>query len=58
MLDCGEGTFNQLYKIYGDKTDEILMKLKGIYISHLHADHHLVSDFLYLLLAMVINSHC
>ncbi|XP_076073663.1 zinc phosphodiesterase ELAC protein 2-like isoform X2 [Mytilus galloprovincialis] len=41
LMDCGDGTINQLYMLYGDKTDEILINMKCIYISHLHADHHL-----------------
>lgn len=41
LLDCGEGTSSQLYRLYGDKTDEILIKLKAIFISHLHPDHHI-----------------
>lgn len=41
MLDCGEGTLGQLYRVYGDATNDILRNLKIIWISHLHADHHL-----------------
>lgn len=42
ILDCGEGTLGQIIRFYGrDGADEILKKLKMIYISHLHADHHL-----------------
>lgn len=42
LLDCGEGTYSQLCRFYGnDKIPGILNKLKAIYISHLHADHHL-----------------
>lgn len=42
ILDCGEGTLGQIVRFYGrDESDEILKKLKLIYISHLHADHHL-----------------
>lgn len=41
MLDCGEGTLNQLYLLYGpEKTDEILKNLRLVLISHMHADHH------------------
>nr|XP_055050937.1 zinc phosphodiesterase ELAC protein 2 [Misgurnus anguillicaudatus] len=40
LLDCGEGTFGQLCRHYGDDVDEILSKLSTIFISHLHADHH------------------
>ena len=42
LLDCGEGTYAQLCRFYGnDKVPGILNKLKAIYVSHLHADHHL-----------------
>lgn len=42
LLDCGEGTLGQIIRFYGrDGADEVLRKLKLIYISHLHADHHL-----------------
>lgn len=42
MLDAGEGTFGQMMRLYGiDRVDEELSKMKCIFISHLHADHHL-----------------
>ena len=42
MLDCGEGTLLQLYRQFGQqKTLDILRNLKAVYISHLHADHHM-----------------
>lgn len=40
LLDCGEGTFGQLCRHYGNDVDEILSKLSTIFVSHLHADHH------------------
>lgn len=40
FLDCGEGSLAQLYRIYGQKTEQLLLNLKLIFISHLHADHH------------------
>lgn len=44
VLDCGPGTYNQLLCLYGpEKTEDILRKLKFIFISHGHADHHAVS---------------
>ncbi|KAI5055052.1 hypothetical protein GOP47_0030197 [Adiantum capillus-veneris] len=40
MLDCGEGTFAQLKRRYGAKgADDVVLGLKCIWISHLHADH-------------------
>ncbi|CAG9798183.1 unnamed protein product [Chironomus riparius] len=42
IFDCGEGTFGQIVRFFGrDGADEILKNLRLIYISHLHADHHL-----------------
>lgn len=42
LLDCGENTLGQLRRTYGfDGADNILKDLRAIYISHLHADHHL-----------------
>ncbi|XP_035458364.2 uncharacterized protein LOC118281764 isoform X4 [Spodoptera frugiperda] len=42
LLDCGEGTFGQLVRFYGPKkVNSFLRTLKAIYISHLHADHHI-----------------
>lgn len=41
-MDCGEGTYGQLVRMYGtEKATQILSCLKAIYISHLHADHHI-----------------
>lgn len=42
LLDCGEGTYNQLQIFFGkEKAEEVMLKLKAVYVSHLHADHHL-----------------
>ncbi|XP_019115990.1 zinc phosphodiesterase ELAC protein 2 [Larimichthys crocea] len=40
LLDCGEGTFGQLCRHYGDGVDEALSKISTVFISHMHADHH------------------
>ncbi|CAI9558566.1 unnamed protein product [Staurois parvus] len=40
MLDCGEGSFTQLYQHYGKETDNILCQLSAVFVSHIHADHH------------------
>ncbi|XP_074552533.1 zinc phosphodiesterase ELAC protein 2 [Halichoeres trimaculatus] len=40
LLDCGEGTFGQLCRHFGDDVDEALCKISTVFISHLHADHH------------------
>lgn len=42
LLDCGEGTLGQLKRMFPDEElKQILRDLKMIWISHLHADHHL-----------------
>lgn len=43
LLDCGEGTFGQLCRHYGDDVDRVLGALAAVFVSHLHADHHTVS---------------
>lgn len=43
LLDCGEGTFGQLCRHYGDQVDRVLGALAAVFVSHLHADHHTVS---------------
>ena len=42
LFDCGEGTLGQLRRMFDEhQLDLILCDLKAIWISHLHADHHL-----------------
>ncbi|XP_015188862.1 PREDICTED: ribonuclease Z, mitochondrial isoform X2 [Polistes dominula] len=42
LLDCSEGTLSQLARVYGmTELDHILSTIKAIYVSHMHADHHL-----------------
>lgn len=41
LLDCGEGTYGQLYRHYGKCLDHVLSRLKCVFLSHIHADHHL-----------------
>ncbi|KAK4188664.1 hypothetical protein QBC35DRAFT_495629 [Podospora australis] len=42
LLDCGENTLGQLRRCFGfSGADDVLRDLRGIYISHAHADHHL-----------------
>ncbi|KAM9000937.1 zinc phosphodiesterase ELAC protein 2 isoform X2 [Sarcophilus harrisii] len=40
LLDCGEGTFGQLCRHYGDEVDRILVNIAAVFVSHIHADHH------------------
>lgn len=42
MLDCGEATVGQVIRFYGPEgAAEIFSTLRAIYVSHLHADHHI-----------------
>ncbi|KAF2247160.1 ribonuclease Z mitochondrial precursor [Trematosphaeria pertusa] len=42
LFDCGENTIGQLQRVFKpDELVEIIKNLKVIWISHLHADHHL-----------------
>lgn len=41
LLDCGEGTFGQISRFYGDDTMKMISNIKGIFISHMHGDHHM-----------------
>lgn len=42
LLDCGEGSYGQMLRCFGPETSATLLRqLRIIYVSHLHADHHL-----------------
>lgn len=41
LLDVGEGTLGQIIRFYGDEAENVIKSLKAIFISHLHADHHI-----------------
>jgi ribonuclease Z len=41
LFDAGENTLGQLKRVFGKELPEVLKELKVIWISHLHADHHL-----------------
>ncbi|KAE8448414.1 hypothetical protein EG329_009478 [Mollisiaceae sp. DMI_Dod_QoI] len=41
LFDAGENTIGQLKRVLGDELPAVLRDLKAIWISHLHADHHL-----------------
>lgn len=42
VLDPGEGTLMQIYRCFGKGGgDEIIKQLKGVFVSHIHGDHHL-----------------
>lgn len=39
LIDCGEGTYGQLYRQFGNETAARIGGLRCIWISHSHADH-------------------
>lgn len=42
LFDCGEGTMDQMLRFYGsEETANILRNLRAVFISHMHADHHM-----------------
>jgi ribonuclease Z len=41
LFDCGENTIGQLRRVFGKELPGVLRDLRAIWISHLHADHHL-----------------
>jgi ribonuclease Z len=41
LLDCGENTLGQMKRVFGSELPQVIKDLKLIWISHLHADHHL-----------------
>ena len=40
LVDCGEGTYGQLRRKYGHRAEELVKRIRLIWISHIHADHH------------------
>ena len=42
LLDCGEGSLQQMHLCFGrDTTHDIIRKLRCIFVSHWHPDHHI-----------------
>jgi ribonuclease Z len=41
LFDAGEGTLGQLLRRFGSHVDTIIRELKCVFVSHMHADHHL-----------------
>ena len=41
LLDAGEGTFGQMFRVYGPAAYDLVRTMSCVYISHMHADHHL-----------------
>ncbi|XP_033106695.1 zinc phosphodiesterase ELAC protein 2-like isoform X2 [Anneissia japonica] len=40
ILDAGEGSFAQMCRFYSNQVEDVLFKLHCVFISHIHADHH------------------
>ena len=42
IMDCGEGTYGQFYRLFGgSEFNTVLKSIRCVFISHMHADHHL-----------------
>ena len=42
LLDCGEATLSQLYRCFGERLgDDVVRNLGTVFVSHVHGDHHL-----------------
>lgn len=41
LFDAGENTLGQMRRVFGPELPSVLKDLKVVWISHLHADHHL-----------------
>ncbi|GFQ89701.1 zinc phosphodiesterase ELAC protein 2 [Trichonephila clavata] len=41
LMDCGEGTYGQMLRLYGNQVNGVLLHMSVIFVSHMHADHHL-----------------
>lgn len=41
LLDCGESTYAQLCRKFGDQTNDVLCRLRLVFLSHIHGDHHM-----------------
>ena len=50
LMDCAEGSYGQLLDHFGtkDKVDQIVLKTRAVFITHIHGDHQLgILKFLY-----------
>lgn len=41
LLDCGEGICSQIHRFYGSQAPQIFRRIKAIFVSHTHLDHHI-----------------
>ena len=62
LLDCGENTWGQLARTFGDDPDrragvwQVLRDLKCIFLSHMHGDHHMGLSKI-LMMRAAVGSH-
>lgn len=40
LVDCGEGSFGQLKRRFGEGIWDVIRNLRCAWVSHIHADHH------------------
>ncbi|XP_061197363.1 zinc phosphodiesterase ELAC protein 2-like [Saccostrea echinata] len=45
IMDCGSGSYNQMVNFFDKDIEKELAKVKMIFISHVHLDHHLALPF-------------
>lgn len=58
LMDVGEGTFGQMTRLYGlEGAMSALKTLRFIFISHLHADHHMGTVKILLAWSQVMATH-
>jgi ribonuclease Z len=58
LIDCGEGTYGQLMRRFGpQQLEQLLINLKAIMITHIHADHHLGTLRILIRRRKVLESH-
>lgn len=41
LLDCGEGICSQIHRFYGSQASRIFCRIKAVFVSHTHLDHHI-----------------
>lgn len=48
LLDCGEGSYYQLFNHFGlEEIDQVTLRTRIIFITHIHSDHNLgILDFI------------
>ena len=57
-MDCGEGTYGQLLDHFETKAvvDDVLLKTRVFWISHMHGDHCLGADNLFMMRDQLVTA--